>query len=198
MLQACRSVLDLQPGSLASVLSILLPYPPSANLLWRAVPRRGVLLSEVGRLYRSYAIIAACGAIGRPVPVEADEPVAPHWPADTRLAVRLDAFPPDRRARRDLDNIPKAVGDALSHAGVWADDSVIDALLVVRRPSLRSPGLNGVVVATMVASRGVVPWAAALADPPSTPLPWQLSALAALRPEKKSKKSPGKPLRPTR
>jgi len=49
----------------------------------------------------------------------------------------MDAFPPDRR-RRDLDNLLKSVLDALEHAGVYADDSQVD-LLVVRRCEVDRP-----------------------------------------------------------
>ena len=42
----------------------------------------------------------------------------------TPLRVTVEAFKPDRR-RRDIDNIFKAVGDGLTHAGVWEDDSQI-------------------------------------------------------------------------
>ena len=48
-----------------------------------------------------------------------------------RLAVSMVACPPDRRAR-DLDNVLKATLDALTHAGVWLDDSQIDLLSVER------------------------------------------------------------------
>jgi len=45
--------------------------------------------------------------------------------------VRIDAYPPDKR-RRDLDNIQKALLDALVHADVIEDDSLIDALSIQR------------------------------------------------------------------
>lgn len=48
-----------------------------------------------------------------------------------RLAVEILALPPDRR-RRDLDNALKAALDALTHAGVWEDDSQIDELTIIR------------------------------------------------------------------
>lgn len=50
----------------------------------------------------------------------------------------IKASPPDRRAR-DLDNILKALLDALAHAGVYADDSEIDELHIYRLPA-RAPG----------------------------------------------------------
>lgn len=54
-----------------------------------------------------------------------------------RLAVRIEAYPPDRR-KRDLDNLTKCLLDSLSHAGAYADDEQIDDLRVVRGPV--SPG----------------------------------------------------------
>ncbi len=38
------------------------------------------------------------------------------------LGVTMDLYPPDRR-RRDADNLLKVVGDALTLAGTWVDDS---------------------------------------------------------------------------
>lgn len=48
-----------------------------------------------------------------------------------RLAVTIDAYPPDNR-RRDIDNLPKSVLDALQHAGVFDDDAQVDRLTVER------------------------------------------------------------------
>ena len=127
-------------------LVVTLPFPPSLNRMWRAVPRRGVLLSKVGRIYRERAVLAAL-AVGH---LGFD---------DARVAVRLDVFPPDRR-KRDIDNIPKAILDALTHAELWRDDEQVDALLVVRREIVR-PG--GRVVATVARSTRAQDAAAALA-----------------------------------
>jgi len=41
-------------------------------------------------------------------------------------------FPPDRR-RRDLDNLQKALLDALAHGGAYHDDSQIARLTIQRR-----------------------------------------------------------------
>lgn len=98
-----------------------LPWPPSVNMLWRAVPRRGMILSRCGRDYRELAL----GALA--------EQTAGQPPLTGRLEVLLEAFPPDRR-RRDLSNIPKAVEDAVTKAGtVWVDDEQIDDLRIIRR-----------------------------------------------------------------
>lgn len=59
------------------------------------------------------------------------------WPADARYAVELIVYEPDAR-RRDLDNQAKTVLDALNGV-LWADDSQIDVLAVVRRLDRERP-----------------------------------------------------------
>jgi len=100
-----------------------LPWPPSVNSYWRH-PTRGPLagrhlISERGRAYR------------RAVMAEVARRTLLQKPAG-RLSVHVDAFPPDNR-RRDLDNIGKALLDALVHAGVIADDGDIDHYSVTRK-----------------------------------------------------------------
>jgi crossover junction endodeoxyribonuclease RusA len=51
---------------------------------------------------------------------------------------------PDRY-RRDLDNVCKAMLDALGHAGVYQDDSQIDRLEIVRG-AVRAPGAAVVMI----------------------------------------------------
>ena len=97
---------------------LTLPYPPSINHYWRRVGPR-TLISREGRTFRKN-VCALLGGGGPRKP-----------PAGGRIALAMDAFPPDRR-RRDLDNIQKPVLDALEHAGVYEDDSQID-LLITRR-----------------------------------------------------------------
>lgn len=105
---------------------ITMPYPPSLNTYWRNVGGR-VLISAKGRSYRT--LVAQAIMLAR----RAGN--VPAWPIPQRLAVRIDASPPDRR-KRDLDNITKALLDALTHAGVWLDDSQIDDLRIVRQPHM--------------------------------------------------------------
>jgi len=52
-------------------------------------------------------------------------------PAQGRLAVTIEVYPPDRR-RRDIDNLLKAVLDACQHGGAFPDDSHIIWLLIHR------------------------------------------------------------------
>ena len=62
------------------------------------------------------------------------------------IAVEIEAFMPDRR-KRDLDNILKALLDALTHAGVWADDSQIVDLRIRKAPTIG--GMCKVLVTTV-------------------------------------------------
>lgn len=106
---------------MSGAVTIRLPWPPSVNTYWRSVGRGRVLISERGRAYRQAVALA----------------VRERWPGlrqptRERLTLSIYACPPDRRAR-DLDNLPKAILDALTRAGVWQDDSQIDGLAVTRR-----------------------------------------------------------------
>jgi len=98
--------------------AISLPWPPSANTYYRRVGAK-TLISAKGRDYCA-AVIKACAEarISR---------------QDGRLAVVINACPPDRR-RRDLDNMLKGLLDALTHGGAWEDDSQIDHLTIKRGP----------------------------------------------------------------
>jgi crossover junction endodeoxyribonuclease RusA len=103
-------------------MKLILPWPPSANRIWRNVVVAGkprTLLSKEGREYRHLVgvYLAKFGGVNKGL--------------KGRIAVSIIAEPPDRR-RRDLDNINKALLDALTHNGVWLDDSQIDRLVVQR------------------------------------------------------------------
>ena len=99
--------------------TIELPYPPSVNHYYRRVGPR-TLISREGRAFRRNVCALLRG----------NGPRKP--PAGGRIALCMDAFPPDRR-RRDLDNTMKATCDSLQHAGIYRDDSQIDLLIVRRR-----------------------------------------------------------------
>ena len=102
-----------------------LPWAPSINHYWRRVGPR-TIISREGRRFQE-AVYSLLGG---------DVPRKP--PAGGRIALMMDAFPPDRR-RRDLDNLQKPLLDALEHAGIYEDDSQID-LLVTRRMAICPSG----------------------------------------------------------
>jgi len=98
-----------------------LPFPPSINHYWRKWNNR-MVISRDGRRFRAEVCELLTQTSG-----QGNEP-----PRDGRIALCMDAFPPDRR-RRDLDNLQKPLLDAMEHAGVYLDDSQIDLLLTRRR-----------------------------------------------------------------
>jgi crossover junction endodeoxyribonuclease RusA len=96
------------------MLEFELPYPPSINHYWRRVGSR-TLISRKGRQFRQ-SVIAILAAIG----IE---------PISGPLEVDVKVFPPDNR-RRDVDNVQKALLDALEHGGAYDDDSQIVRLAI--------------------------------------------------------------------
>lgn len=103
-------------------MKLTLPFPPSVNAYWRSPnsgPLKGrTLVSAKGREYQSDACAAIIEQL-RKLPN----------PSSAPAAVEIVLFPPDAR-RRDIDNYNKALFDALTHAGIWEDDSQIKRMLV--------------------------------------------------------------------
>jgi crossover junction endodeoxyribonuclease RusA len=116
-----------------SIITLSLPYPPSANRIWRNVA--GKTLKS--RAYRSWlesvrgeVLIARCGQIAGPY----------------RLEVRANR--PDRRAR-DIDNLLKPTSDALMAAGVIGDDSAaVSVFAEWAEPIIKGGRLDVTVIAT--------------------------------------------------
>lgn len=102
-----------RPGEI----TLRLPYPPSVNDYWIRT-RFGMAVGSKGKKYRE----AAFGAwLEQGAPKVAG-----------RLSVVIEVYPPTQ-GRRDLDNICKALLDAMTAAGVWPDDELIDDLRLIRR-----------------------------------------------------------------
>lgn len=101
---------------------LTLPYPPSNNRYYRHVHGK-VLLSAQGRAYRLETLARR-----------------PHsgWPLIGRLKLTLEVYPA-RGKGQDLDNIPKAICDALQFSGIFNNDQQIDDLHVIRREKDASP-----------------------------------------------------------
>jgi len=97
-----------------------LPYPPSANRLWRFV--KGLNSPLKSREYRDW-----CVAADKAIPIEARGMVR------GRHRVDISVDRPDRRAR-DLDNITKPTLDALKDGktlkGVIRDDSDTQSITI--------------------------------------------------------------------
>ena len=102
-----------------------LPYPPSLNRYYRHWGAR-VLISKEGRAYREN-VEAIVASLGLPCITSA-------------VSVSIDVYPPDAR-RRDLDNINKALLDALVSSKLLKDDSLIYELRLVKREPM--PERNG-------------------------------------------------------
>jgi crossover junction endodeoxyribonuclease RusA len=97
------------------ILNITLPWPPSVNTYWRNFNGR-MIISADGRAYRK-AVVAQI------------EQQRQQKFFDGPLRMTIKAYRPDKR-RRDLDNLFKATLDALAHAGVYEDDSLIHDLRI--------------------------------------------------------------------
>lgn len=97
---------------------VVTPFPPSVNHYYGN--------GKGGRKYIKAAGVEYRAAVA--------EYVTRHKLAapEGRLSVAIDLYPPDRR-RRDIDNSCKAALDALTHAGVYQDDCLIDELRITRK-----------------------------------------------------------------
>jgi len=99
--------------------TLSLNWPPSVNHYWNQRGQGGRYISAFGKAYREE------------VWVEFKRRYPGRKPLACRVGVRIFASPPDN-VRRDLDNILKSILDSMQHAGVYQDDSQIDALEVYR------------------------------------------------------------------
>ncbi len=97
----------------AGGLVLRLPVPQTVNKYWESNNDGSRRISKKGKAFRIEAL--AC----------VRNQAFHHRTLTGRIAVRITLFAPDKRLR-DLDNLKKALLDACTHAGVWADDSLID------------------------------------------------------------------------
>lgn len=105
----------------ARMIELTLPWPPSVNTYWRMFENR-MIISKAGREYRK--------AVSDQVLIQRG---AKHFSGTVKVVI--EAWKPDRR-KRDLDNLLKAVLDAMKHAGVYEDDSLIVDLRIYWAPDI--------------------------------------------------------------
>lgn len=134
------------------MLKLDLPWPPTINSYWRSLvvkkktaaldARFGfnthkslVVLSKAGRDYRETAVAMIRTAMWDV------RTVFSQWPMKGDVSVTLDFHPPDKRSR-DLDNLPKAVFDSFTYAGVWADDDQVAHFSATRREQIEGGGVT--------------------------------------------------------
>jgi crossover junction endodeoxyribonuclease RusA len=88
--------------------ALKLPWPPTINSYYHMGRRR----TKRGRIYRD-DVIKVCHDLG-----------IGNTPYTGDLQASVYFFPPDKRIR-DASNHTKALYDALTHAKLWEDDSLV-------------------------------------------------------------------------
>lgn len=95
------------------MLQFNLPYPPTVNNYYKKWNNQ-IVISPAGRAYRKLINQTLWLCIAR----------EGKWDGEAMqgdLMVEIIIYPPDKR-KRDIDNIKKALFDALQHAGLFKDD----------------------------------------------------------------------------
>jgi crossover junction endodeoxyribonuclease RusA len=108
-----------------------LPWPPSVNHYWKANGKRRYISPQARQWLEEALWLLKQARNGRAT-------------IRSEVAVRIVAYPPDRK-KRDLDNLLKALLDALKKAEVIGDDHQVADLHMKRRAS-EKPGKVQVVV----------------------------------------------------
>ncbi len=122
-----------------------LPWPPSINKYYGRA-RNHVYIKAEGRAFREEVVLDLQDAFPEMRETEPGVRKTMFLP-DQELSVTLDMYPPDRKDR-DLDNVEKAILDALQHAGVYANDCMIKRKVchMHPKPLPKKKGLGKVVV----------------------------------------------------
>lgn len=103
-------------------MELALPWPPSVNRIWRGWKGRIILSTEARRFKLAAAKALPVGRVGPPL--------------TRRLLVWIVLHPPEKLAKSgkawDIANREKLLCDVLTAQRVWQDDSLIDALVILR------------------------------------------------------------------
>lgn len=95
-----------------------LPWPPSVNNYYKTGRQGQRYLAMAVREYREAT-------------AESISQQCPELFLDERLFMEVYLFPPNKRAI-DIDNRMKGLLDAITEAGMWEDDKIIDQLHIYR------------------------------------------------------------------
>lgn len=101
-------------------MKLILQYPPSDNTYYSVVNGRKVL-SKKGREFKTH--------VYQQFLLQNEKGKGGFW--EERIKIEVITHAKDRRVR-DINNIWKALCDALTYAGVWEDDEQIDYAFVSR------------------------------------------------------------------
>ena len=128
-------------------IAAFLPWPPSVNHYYGRAKGGRIYIKKDGLAYRE--MVAIIGETRGWKPFDKDD----------RLKVEITAYPPDRR-KRDLDNILKAMIDAIQASGLIPDDEAIDSLCIERNSRASCEGTPGVDISIEVVPETDVghPW----------------------------------------
>ena len=105
--------------------SFYTPFPPSVNHYY-VKTRNGIFISKKGKAFRS--------AVSLNVIEQLPQFSMIATPIDVTVVLSM----PDKRIR-DVDNYMKSLLDAITHTGLWEDDSLIDQLHIYRS-KVSAPG----------------------------------------------------------
>lgn len=118
------------------MIALTLPLPPSVNCYYGSRGNRRYIRKPGIKFRQQVAeIVAEAGC----------------KTLEGRISLFVAVYPASNKVH-DLDNRAKSLQDALTHAGVWFDDSQIDELHMVRREKVKG-GQVKVVIAEIPAAR---------------------------------------------
>lgn len=112
-------------------INLTLPYPPTVNHYWGTAGKR--------RFMKPKGIKFRNDVVGIVLQNNANKKLS------NRIMIDIKAYMPDRR-KRDLDNINKAIFDALVHSGVILDDDQIDIIHSERKEVIKNGKIELVVI----------------------------------------------------
>lgn len=104
------------------MIKLRLPFPPSINHYWLLRKGGGRFITPKGKLFRTAVYAQVLMNVKRRQAFVNGEVVT----------VKMSIVPPDNR-RRDMDNIFKALFDALTYSQIWKDDSQIKRIDAIMR-----------------------------------------------------------------